>query len=95
MSDFTAFMEAADERLVQAIGVFRDARQLTQRDGSIALVAGTDESFETGLTIVAIGTVGHDVDSVEVTLHGFRDGQRVALEPVSLGGELIVALRNA
>jgi len=94
MSDFDDFMEITDEKLTQALGVYRDPSKPDQSDAAIAMVAGTEEGFDTGLTIIAVGTVGCDIDSVEVTLHGFRDGKRVILNPISLGDELIVSLRN-
>ena len=94
MSDFDDFMAITDESLSRALGIFRDPSKTNHTDAAIAMVAGTEEGFDTGLTIVAIGTVGCDIDSVEVALHGFRDGKRVALAPISLDDELIVSLRN-
>lgn len=94
MSDFDDFMAITDDKLTQALGVYRDPDKPDQTDAAIALVAGTEEGFDSGLTIVAVGTVGCDSDSVEVVLHGFRDGKRVLLSPISLGDELIVSLRN-
>lgn len=92
-TDFQEFMALTDENIQNALGITRDRDNDTQREGSIALVCSTEQDMESGAVLVAIGTVGHDVDSVEIALHGFIDGERVMLSPMLLGDEVVISLR--
>lgn len=95
MSDLDEFISLIDETSVQTLLMSRDERQEEQRDDTVSLLVCSDQKVHTGLVIAAVGTVGGDIDSVEISLHGFIDGRRVRLDPIGFGDELIVALRNA
>jgi hypothetical protein len=92
MTDITEFLDAADETTVNWIGLAREADDAPGH-AQVAALAATHRDFEReGLVMVAVASASGDQSSVNISIHAFEDGVRVAPEFVMLGDELIITL---
>lgn len=95
-SELTEFMEAADEMTAQWLGTVRIDHPDAVHSQNALFVTNNEDFERQGIVLVAFASGDTRLDSVAVSVHAFRDGQRITPHVLDVAGEVIITIdKNA